>query len=208
MSLESEQPLNEIEIASFDRRALIIPIAAVIITAMCIWRVMTPREKMPPGAVPDLKQAAPAFQLYDQTSSLVKLEAYLNRHQMVVVFYDGQAGPEANATLRQLRDVYPALKRESIMVFGVSTALPQENRNNSSQPFPFALLTDADAISERSAHRVWGRFVKPTSLDKPPGTKPGAFLIDRSGLVRWDINNNCPRPEEDVTNLVSQLLGA
>lgn len=193
--------------SEFDKRVLVIPLAAVVITLLCVWRAVTPRNPVPADALPDLKQAAPAFQLYDQSSTLVKLDAFLHRHHIVVVFYDGQAGPESNTTLCELREFHPALKQEGVIVVGVSTALPQENRNNASRPFPFPLLSDADAISQTSAHRRWGRFIKPASLDKPPGTVPGVFLIDRAGLVRWDTNTNSPLPENDLTQIVPKLLG-
>ncbi len=159
----------------------------------------------PVGAQPESRQPAPAFQLYDQNSTIVNLEAFLHRHRIVIVFFDGQAGPEANETLVTLREFHGALKAESIIVVGVSTALPQEVRNNSSQPFPFPILSDVAATASESAHRKWGCFIEPPSLDKPAGTQPGVFLIDRTGLVPWE--GVYPRPESDTSSIVARLLG-
>lgn len=191
---------------SFDRRLLIVAFFGFVIVAMCVWRAVTPRTPVSKSGLPELRRPAPPFQLYDQTSSLVKLDAYLHRHTIVIVFYDGAAGPEASKPLTELRKLYSILKAEGIVAFGVSTALPQENRRNSQQPFPFALLSDADATSPKSAHKVWGRFVPPPSLDKPPGTIPGVFVIDRTGLVRWNAETNTPAPEPNPNGIAARLM--
>lgn len=189
----------------FRARALILPAAAMIITGLYVWRVTNPPGAVMLDGVPQEQRPAPVFQLYDQESRLVNLNAFLHRHTIVIVFFDGSKGPEANPTLVQLREFHDALKREQIIVMGVSTALPQENRNNSSRPFPFPLLTDAVATDAGSVHQVWGRFIEPPSLDRPAGTRPGVFVIDRAGRVAWD--GNFPQPEQEPQMIVSRLLG-
>ncbi|MEZ6128310.1 MAG: redoxin domain-containing protein [Planctomycetaceae bacterium] len=183
---------------------LILSAAAVIISGLCAWRIANPHQRNSQTALPEMRMAAPAFQLYDQESTLVNLESFLHRHQVVLVFFDGQAGPESSRVLTQLREFHPALKREGIIVLGVSTALPQEIRNNSAQPFPFPILSDAAATDPKSVHQVWGRYIAPESLDKPAGTIPGVFLIDRAGLVAWE--GRFPKPEADPDRIVSRLL--
>jgi len=185
-------------------RILILPAAALIIAGLCAWRIANPHRKNDQAALPEIRLAAPAFQLYDQESTLVNLESFLHRHQIVLAFFDGQAGPESSRVLTQLREFYPALKREGMIVLGVSTALPQEIRNNSAQPFPFPILSDAAATDPSSVHQIWGRYLAPESLDKPAGTIPGVFLIDRAGLVAWD--GTFPKPEADPELIVSRLL--
>ncbi len=90
-------------------------------------------------------------------------------------------------------------------MLGVSTALPQENRNNSSQAFPFPLLTDAVALDANSVHRTWDRLIEPASANEVPRTQPGAFLIDRLGLVAWEDGH--PRAEESRDMIMPRLLG-
>lgn len=197
---------SEPEHLAVDRRLWAVLLAGVVIALLCLWRAVTPRVPVSAGQVPELKRPAPAFKLYDQSSTLVNLNAFLHRHSIVLVFFDGVAGPESDSNLVELRRFYPALKREGFVAFGVSTALPQENRRNCSQPFPFPLLSDADAISKKSVHRTWGRFIKPKSLDKPAGTRPGLFLIDRTGLVRWNLDTNVPAPEAATEGIVARLL--
>ncbi len=187
-------------------RILILPAAAIIIAALCGYRIANPRGPAAPGELPPELRPAPSFTLYDQESTLVNLEAFLHRHRIAIVFYDGSKGPESNPVLMELREFHPALKRENVIVLGVSTALPQENRNNSSQPFPFPLLTDAAPLEENSVHRTWNRLLEPASPDMPPKTKPGVFVIDRQGLVAWD--GEFPKPESDGgAEIVARLLG-
>lgn len=185
-------------------RILMLLTAAVVITGLCAWRIANPHRANTGGELPEMRLAAPAFQLYDQESTLVNLESFLHRHQIVLVFFDGQAGPESSSVLTQMREFYPALKREGMIVLGISTALPQEIRNNSTQPFPFPILSDAAASDPNSVHQVWGRFVAPETLDRPGGTKPAVFVIDRAGLVPWD--GQFPKPDADPETLLSRLL--
>lgn len=152
---------------------------------------------------------APTFTLYDQGSENVKprmvnLGAYLHRYRILVVFYDGQEGPESDPTLLLLRRFHAALEDAGVVVFGVSTALPQENRNRSTQPFPFRLLSDVTPFEPKSVHRTWGRLAPPAAPGEPPGTIPGAFVIDRAGRVAWEGNH--PKPDESPDTLVSRLL--
>lgn len=185
-------------------RILILPLAAVIITGLCAWRIMNPRQSGQNVALPEMRRPAPAFQLYDQESTLVNLESFLHRHPIVLVFFDGQAGPESSPVLTQLRDFFPALKREGIVVLGVSTALPQQIRNTSMRPFPFPILSDVNALQTGSVHRQWGRLVRPQADDQPAGTQPGVFVIDRSGLVAWE--GDAPKPEAEPERILNTLL--
>jgi peroxiredoxin len=187
------------------RRNVILVCATILIVALCAWRLANPRQRsvFDPNRVSDLRPA-PSFQLHDQNSRVVKLDSYLHRHQIVLVFFDDKTGPEADSTLVELRNFYPALKDRNIIVLGVSTALPQQNRKPPNLPFPFPLLSDVLATDPNSAHRKWGRLIEPKSLDKPPGTAPAVFLIDRAGTVEW--SGNAPKPVEDPSAIASFLL--
>ncbi|MEZ6125069.1 MAG: redoxin domain-containing protein [Planctomycetaceae bacterium] len=186
------------------RRVLLLPLAAVIILGLCVWKVRQPRRTSLGGELPEVRRPAPAFQLYDQDSHLVNLESFLHRHQIVLVFFDGAQGPAASPVLNQLKQFHPALKREGVIVLGISTALPQDIRNSPGQPWPFPLLSDVAATDERSVHRTWGCFLPPPSLDRPAGTRPAVFVIDRSGLVSW--KNERPQEEPHPEQLVRSVL--
>lgn len=172
----------------------LLPLIAVVIFGVSVWRIAHPRTSSWSGAVPERRLPAPVFQLYDQNNRIVKLEAYLNRHPILLVFFDGEAGPQHDPTLKQLRQMSAALAGEGVIVLGISTALPQDNRLAVSKEWPFVLLSDVAAADRNSVHRVWRRLVEPATPDQPPKTMPGIFFIDRSGLVRCDDHGPIPEP--------------
>ena len=186
------------------RRILFLAAAALVIAGLCGWRLANPRQPAvyDPNAIRDLRPA-PAFQLHDQDSRIVNLEAFLHRHQIVLVFFDGDAGPDADPVLRELREFHPALDSQGVIVVAVSTTLPQQNRKVE-QPFPFPLLSDVLALDGNSAHRKWGRLIEPNTIDQPPRTDPAVFVIDRAGLVEYE--GNAPKPVTDPTKVVAELL--
>ena len=75
---------------------------------------------------------APEIELYDQSSPsrIVRLEAYLGRQRVIVVFFDGPAGAHSSTMLSYLRENWNRLRQANIYVMAISTALPQENRKD------------------------------------------------------------------------------
>ncbi len=125
-------------------------------------------------------QPSPRFALYDQKSQLVKFERYLGRTKLVVVFFDGEAGADADPWLTQLRDHHDQVKAAGVQVVGISQATPFANREaeKRSQEFPFPLLSDIGQDLPAPAHTQWGRF------DPTDGSfHTGVFLVDRAGMV-------------------------
>ena len=203
--------MNETESTPPNRSKLtvVLPAIAAVMLGLTAWRMANPRQSVDPENAPRLRRPAPSFQLYDQGGDGVKprvvnLDSYLHRHRIVLAFYDGQKGPEDDPLLRELRRFHDALENENIVVFGISTALPQENRRNSVTQFPFKLLSDVTAEAKNSVHRTWGRLIEAPTIDQPSGTKPGVFLIDRKGLVAWDDDH--PHPDPDPKTFVARLL--
>ncbi|MEZ6061804.1 MAG: redoxin domain-containing protein [Planctomycetaceae bacterium] len=186
------------------RGILVLAAAAIVIFGLSAWRIANPRQRVivDPTGIED-RRPAPSFKLHNQDSKLVPLDLYLDRHRVVLVFFDGTAGPEANGVLTELRDFHEALKREGVVVFGVSAELPQNIRRSLTQPMPFELLSDVKAADPDSVHRRWGCLREPSD-GQPAGTIPAVFLIDRSGLVAW--KGDRPLPLADTSNLVTDLL--
>jgi len=115
----------------------------------------------------------------------VNLTAYLNRHNIVLVFFDGQKSPMDNVVLKALYKDQKELAAADYQVFGISTALPQQNRAAIPDDFPFPLLSDPVAIQPNSAHRTWGCLRAPNSQNSEATTIPNVFVIDRLGRVNW-----------------------
>jgi len=192
------------------RRFWILPISAVLILAACVYKltrdydavsVEVPERRCPAGDF--------TFSLPHQHRPIhyVNLRGFLGRHRIVLVFYDGEQGADANPVLRQLREVHKRLERKNVEVLGISTATPQENRpsppgspyrtpNQPQEPFPFPLLSD---LAPHPVHKQWGRF--DAGRNEPTS---GVFFIDRAGYVRCDGENPMPLPHP--TAFIDELL--
>jgi len=175
-----------------DKRVFLLVLAAAVIGGLCAFKAM--RRYVPQTAVAarPIAEPAPEFELYDASrpSRIVRLEGYLGRHRVIVVFFDGAAGAHASPVLNRLRDDWSRLRKAEIYVMAISTALPQENRKDIAQrgDYPFPLLSDPDF----HVHRAWGRFDEVAG--KP---RTGVFFVDRKGWVAWSRTTNAPQPVDD-----------
>jgi len=174
-------------------RILVLPIAAIVIGGLVFWR-LTREERSPTVSRAVALQMAPRFELYDQSSRLVKFERYLGRTRMAVLFYDGEAGADQDALLCSLRDHHDAVEKAGVQVVGISTATPYANRSageRSGGEFPFPLLSDVDLAWP--VHRLWGMIDPQT--DQP---RSGLFLVDRGGRVTAQAGQPIPVPDSVV----------
>ena len=192
------------------RRILVLPISALVITGLCVYKWTRNYEKVP-VLKPDAQCAPPLFDLPNQNknSTNVRLGSYIGRHRILVVFYDGEAGAEKNSTLLYIRENYQAIKKTGTVVFGISTAIPQLNRvdirtTGSKQigihprkPFPFPLLTDLSPVCK--VHHQWGRYDE--TLKRP---LQGTFLIDRVGLVA--CVGRTPKPLFSPQQIIDEII--
>lgn len=185
------------------RRETILVGLTLLIVGASTWRYFNPR---PPQATVDSVVAflkpAPDFELFDQKSRLVKLNSFLHRHPILIVFFDGEAGPDASDTLSKLRDYYPALKENDVIVLAISNVLPQQNRARG-EPFPFPLLSDVGGAGSRSIVQEWGCAGPPDSEGMVPVTE-AMFFINRAGFVAWDGDH--PKPVEKPLEMINSLL--
>ncbi|QDU38142.1 Putative peroxiredoxin [Maioricimonas rarisocia] len=179
-------------------RILILPIAAIVIGGLVFWR-LNREERSPSGARSVALQLAPRFELYDQSSRLVKFERYLGRTRMAVVFFDGDAGADQNALLRTLQEHHDAVEQAGVQIIGISTATPYANRaagERAGGEFPFPLLSDVDLA--RPVHRQWGMVNLQTGEPKS-----GLFLVDRGGRVAAQGGEFVPVSDPD--SVVAEL---
>jgi peroxiredoxin len=184
-----------------DKRIFLLVLAAAVIGGLCAFKAT--RHFAPPSAVAarPLEEPVPEFELYDQSapSRIVRLDGYLGRHRIVVVFFDGRAEASSSVVLNRLKADWSRLRKAQIYVMAISTALPQEYRKDIAQhgEYPFPLLSDPDF----RAHRAWGRF--DASAKQPLA---GVFLVDRKGWVRWSRETNTPQPTRDWQSAVDELI--
>ncbi len=198
-----------------DRRMLIPIIAALVLTVVCTWRVATNKEQdyADQVAVAVVMRPAPAIEGRDSDNHLVRLAAFLGRHKIIVLFFDGDAGrdvdPETagadnDPELMRLRERFEELQSHNVKVVAVSAALPQQNRAAMDRvgKFPFPLVTDIDPLDPTNVlriHRQWGRIN--AENDKP---RTGVFLVDRKGQVSCTVDG--PKPMANVDAAVDAAI--
>lgn len=181
-----------------DRRLWGVLVAGVAIAGVCGWRLATNR---PQDYEQQLQSAhvlrpAPDFEALDENNRMFRLQRYLGRHRVLVVFFDAELTAAGDPILQGVRAAYPALQRQDIQVVGVSSALPQHNRAavGAGDAFPFPLVTDLDL----KIHDRWGR-IDPVRK----GPLPGLFLVDRKGAV--PCFGPTPQPATDWQALLTEL---
>lgn len=158
---------------------LVIPIAAVVISLLVTYKLTRPPQ--PPIEIPNpaVLRIAPPLSLYDQRSRLVRINpAYIGRHKLLVIFYDGSHGPHGSELLQRAIRGFAAIHESRPVVLAVSAVQSAANRRalEAEGPVPFILLSD---ILDYQAHRQWGVFDERTNTPRE-----AVFVIDRTGWIR------------------------
>ena len=173
-------------------RVFVLPIAAAIIVGMVAFKMSQPPQSRSMGRLNE-RRLAPKFAALDSDNKLVKIERSLGRQEMLLIFFDGDAGADRDPVLLRVRQQFAELKRRGVHVVGVSAAIPQYNRQAMERigKFPFPLLSDPEYF----IHRLWGLFD-----EELRESHTGVFWIDRAGQVAW--SGSSPRPELDLDRLL------
>ena len=176
----------------FKPRILILPLAAVIIGGLVTFKLTRPPQLPQTSLLNDVRPA-PSLLALDSDNKLFKLERYIGRHEILVVFFDGELGADHDPVLQRVRQRFADLKSRGTKVVAVSAALPQHNREamKRSGKFPFPLLSDPEFL----IHRRWGRYDEDEQR-----TRTGLFLIDRAGRVAW--SGKSPQPVANLDHIL------
>lgn len=174
------------QVAKFDRRLIVVLALGALIFLITWASTLRDRGNGQSQQAYQTRRLAPAFRLYDQNSELVNLSAYLNRHKVILVFFNGNKSPLEDSVMKSVFENWQQLATSDYQVFGISTALPQHNRAAVADDFPFSLLSDPAAVQPDSAHRTWGCLQVPNSQNPEASTIPKVFVIDRLGRVNWE----------------------
>jgi peroxiredoxin len=165
----------------FKPRILILPLAAVVIGALVFFKTNQPTRELTPEARKAVLSRRPAqsFKLHDQRSQPFRLDRYLGRHKLLIVFFDPSKGASRNAQLQILKAGYAQLTAHGEKVIAISSATPYANRESFKRggDFPFHVLSDADY----SVETAWGCMTQ----GDPPQVIPSAFVVDRAGVIHW-----------------------
>jgi peroxiredoxin Q/BCP len=176
---DADPPVDFPRKVSLPKILWVIPVAAVLIVSAVLWRQFHGPLWVVQGTGNLLTRPAPSIVLQDQNSEIVRTSRYLGRRKLMVVFFNGERGPENSRLLLLLREGYPEIQAAGAEVVAVSTATPYRNRQaiEAAGSFPFPLLSDVDF----SVQNEWGVLAE--NLKEP---KPSLFLIDSHGTVRWE----------------------
>lgn len=172
----------------------LLPVAAIAIAAACGWAMTrTPQQR---SATTDTLEyrSPPLFELRDQDSRVFRLDRYIGRHSIILVFFDGDRGVEADPHLQIALKHHAAIESAGTKIVAVTTTLPQQNR--SEVEIPFDVLTDLPVAKGRvgPVHEAWGAFDK----DRKPQSR--VFLIHRNSRVAWSGQHPMPieNPKEAI----------
>ena len=169
------------------------PVAAIAIALACYWKLTQKPVERDLSNLPRDMRASPTFELADENSQRVRLDRYLHRHPILLVFFDPQKGASANPWLKALNASYDSIESSGTIVVGVSTALPQQNR---AAEFALPLLTEVDPA--RPVHKQWG------TLDDAGKVIPSVFYINRGREVEWEGSH--PKSLENPAAVVRSIL--
>ncbi len=189
-----------------DRRLIFVLALGVLIAIVTIARIVTnqPQTYEEQVAAAVMMRPAPGFEALDSEGHLVRLSAWLGRHRIILVFFDGERGADQDADLLKLRDRFAELKETDVKIVGVTLSIPQINRaamDRAGGTFPFPLVSDIDFQSPEGTmriHRHWGRL---DAIGEQP--LKGVFLIDRKGQVAYV--GPIPKPYDNVDQVIEIL---
>ena len=132
-------------------------------------------------AIPTEGKKAPAFTSLDQNGNKVSLEMFIGQ-KVVLYFYPEDGTPTCTVQACNLRDNFSALKKEGIVVLGISPdEVAKHKKFETKFDLPFTLLSDPKhTIIEK--YGVWGD--KQLYGRKYMGLLRTTFLIDEKGIIR------------------------
>jgi peroxiredoxin len=189
-----------------DRRFIVVIALGLLIAIVCVGRVLInhPQTYEEQVAAAVIMRPAPGFEALDSSGHLVRLGAWLGRHRMILVFFDGERGADNDPDLLKLRDRFAELQALDVKVVGITASIPQVNRaamERAGGDFPFPLVSDVDFQSPEGTlriHRHWGRL--DTVTNNPLN---GVFYVDRKGQVAYV--GPIPKPYDNVDQIIDLL---
>tara|TARA_B100000508_G_scaffold141096_1_gene146904 strand:+ start:140065 stop:140523 length:459 start_codon:yes stop_codon:yes gene_type:complete len=123
---------------------------------------------------------APTFSAKDQNGEEIKLEDYAGK-KVVLYFYPKDMTPGCTNQACNLRDNFDALKKEGIVVLGVS---PDDEKRHQKfidkHELPFTLIADPDK-EVINAYGIWGP--KKFMGKEYDGVHRTTFLINEQGEI-------------------------
>jgi peroxiredoxin len=147
--------------------------------------VSSPFTSAPSGAI-QVGQPAPDFTLVDQHRQPITLSDYRGRKNVVLVFYPWAFTRVCGTELFAIRDDLPSLQNDEVQILTVSVDSVYSHRVWAEREhFDFPLLSDF--WPHGAVAQSYGVFD-----DEVGAALRGTFIIDREGIVRWQVVNDIP----------------
>lgn len=126
-------------------------------------------------------QPAPEFTLYDSEKKQIKLSDQRG-HNVLLLFFPFAFSSVCTAELCSVRDNLNKYSQMNAKVFGISVdSLYTLAKFKTDQGLNFTLLSDFN----KDVSRAYGAFYETFSYGMKGVSKRAAFIIDKSGMVRY-----------------------
>lgn len=155
--------------------------------------------------LPQVGQVAPNFALSDQNGVEHTLKQYLGKW-VILYFYPKDDTPGCTKEACNFRDNFSALKKEGMVVLGVSCdSIQKHAKFVEKYTLPFTLLSD----EEKKVVEMYGVWVKKKFMGREyMGINRTTFLIDSKGIIVHLYENVKPsdHAEEIMTDMFKKAL--
>ena len=126
-------------------------------------------------------QAAPDFELKDQTGTKVSLSSFKGKKNVVLVFIPFSFTGTCTGELCAIRDDISAFENDSVQVLAISCDSMHSQKIFAEQEgFKFPVLSDF--WPHGAAATAYGVFNEDIGC-----AMRGTFIIDKAGIVRWSV---------------------
>ena len=126
-------------------------------------------------------QAAPDFELNDQTGTKVSLSSFKGKKNVVLVFIPFSFTGTCTGELCAIRDDISAFENDSVQVLAISCDSMHSQKIFAEQEgYKFPVLSDF--WPHGAAATAYGVFNEDIGC-----AMRGTFIIDKAGIVRWSV---------------------
>ena len=136
--------------------------------------------------VVDVGDEAPDFELRDQHAQLHRLSDHRGKDNVLLVFYPFAFTGVCTGEMTALHDALETLRASGAVVYAISC-----------DPMPsLRVFAEREGLSHSLLSDFWPHGAVSTSYgvfnDVIGAAERGSFVIDRSGVVRWQVRNELP----------------
>ena len=131
----------------------------------------------------EIGQAAPEFELMNQHGEKISLASFIGEKAVVLLFYPFAFSGTCTGELCALRDDLSAFQNEQVQLLAISCDHMFSQRTFAEQEgYKFPVLSDY--WPHGAVAKSYGVFEETRGC-----ATRGSFIIDKAGILRWQVNN-------------------